>query len=259
MRQCAEIGLATRRQAANGSAELLKAVKKTRIPDEIVSQIFQLVQDGALKPGDRLPAERELAQQFNVSRASVREAMRLLDMKRLVVIRPGAGTFITEDTSEAILQAFSSLLDGEEDTAGDVFEMRLLLEPRIASLSAQRATDLDVSLMKEILDAQDAEIAAGGTGVEFDTEFHFAIARATKNSALVAATQAISDILTKSRELAILSRERSLISLQSHRQILSAIEMRQHEEAEEAMREHITKIDREANNLEGGDHGGNCR
>ena len=261
MRQCAEIGLATRRQAANGSAELLKAVKKTRIPDEIVSQIFQLVQDGALKPGDRLPSERELAQQFNVSRASVREAMRLLDMKRLVVIRPGAGTFITEDTSESILQAFSSLLngDGEEDTAGDVFEMRLLLEPRIASLSAQRATDLDVSLMKEILDAQDAEIVAGGTGVEFDTEFHFAIARATKNSALVAATQAISDILTRSRELAILSRDRSLISLQSHRQILSAIEMRQHEEAEEAMREHITKIDREANNLEGGDHGGNCR
>ena len=176
--------------------------------------------------------------------------MRLLDTKRLVVIRPGAGTFITEDTTETIVQAFSSLLsDDGADAATDVFEMRLLLEPHIASLTSRRATNLDLRLMKEILDAQDAEIAAGGTGVEFDTEFHFAIARATKNSALVAVTQAISDILIQSRENSLLSPERSLISLQSHRQILAAIEMGQHKKAEEAMHEHIAKIDREVHNL----------
>ena len=180
--------------------------------------------------------------------------MRLLDTKRLVVIRPGAGTFITEDTTETIVQAFSSLLSDEDgaDTARDVFEMRLLLEPHIASLTSRRATELDVRLMKEILDAQDAEIAAGGTGVEFDTQFHFAIARATKNSALVAVTQAISEILIQSRENSLLSPERSLISLQSHRQILAAIEMRQHKKAEEAMHEHIAKIDREVHNLSSG-------
>ena len=93
-----------------------------------MAQIYGLVRDGVLKPGDRLPPERDLALQLDVSRASVREAMRLLDIKGLVVIRPGAGTFITEDVIEAIVQAFSSLLDDDTGAARDVFEMRLLLE-----------------------------------------------------------------------------------------------------------------------------------
>lgn len=212
-------------------------------------QIHGLIRNGVLKPGDRLPPERELAQQFNVSRASVREAMRLLDMKRLVVIRPGAGTFITEDTVEAIVQAFSSLLGDEANTAGDVFEMRLLLEPHVVSLAAQRASESDIQRMAESLDAQEAEISGGGTGVEFDTEFHFAIANATKNAALAAVTQAISDILSQSREDSLLSPERSRLSLQSHKQILAAIENRRPAEAQAAMRRHIADIDRQVHHL----------
>ena len=123
------------------------------------------MRDGALKPGDRLPPERELALQLDVSRASVREAMRLLDVKGLVVIRPGAGTFITEDAIEAIVQAFSSLLDDDTGAARDVFEMRLLLEPHVVSLAANRATERDIRRLAEILDGQEAEIAAGGMGV----------------------------------------------------------------------------------------------
>ncbi len=207
------------------------------------------MRDGALKPGDRLPPERELALQLDVSRASVREAMRLLDMKGLVVIRPGAGTFITEDAIEAIVQAFSSLLDDDAGAARDVFEMRLLLEPHVVSLAADRATERDIRRMAEILDGQEAEIAAGGMGVEFDTEFHAAIAAATKNTALIAVTQAIAGILNESREDSLLSADRSRLSLQSHRQILSAIERRTPLEAEESMRSHIADIDREVHDL----------
>ena len=233
----------------NGVPQLLKAVKKTRIPEEIVQQVHQLIRDGVLAPGDRLPPERELAQQLNVSRASVREAMRLLDISGLVEVRPGAGTFITEDTVEAIIQAFSSMNTSEAASASDVFEMRLLLEPHVVSLAADRATEADIRRMNETLDSQEDDIAAGGTGVEFDSQFHYAIADATKNSALMAVTQAISDILSQSREPSLQSPERSRLSLQSHRRILASIEGGQSEEAARAMIEHISEIDRQIHNL----------
>ena len=233
-------------------SKLLKAVKKTRIPEEIVDQIYELIREGELNPGDRLPPERELAQQLNVSRASVREAMRLLDTKGLVVIRPGAGTFITEDSVEAIVQAFSSMFSGGTNAAGDVFEMRLLLEPHVVSLAAERAGESDIREMNDILDGQESDIAEGGTGVEFDTKFHFAAARAANNAALVAVTQAISGILDRSRADSLLSPERSRLSLQSHRQILAAIERRRPGEAEEAMHRHIADIDREVHDLSAG-------
>ena len=204
-----------------------------------------------MNPGDRLPPERELAQMLGVSRASVREAMRLLDMKGLVVIRPGAGTFITEDAMEAIVQAFSSLLD-DDSAASDVFEMRLLLEPHVVSLAAQRATEADLRLMDEHLAHQEADIAAGGTGVEDDTRFHFAIAEATKNAALIAVTRAISDILSQTREDSLLSPERSRLSLQSHWEILGAIQREEPPEAALAMRRHIADIDKEIHNLSPG-------
>ncbi len=228
---------------------MLKAVKRTRIPEEIVSQVLQLVRDGAIKPGDRLPPERELAQQLNVSRASVREAMRLMDIQGLVIIRPGAGTYITEDTVEVIVQAFSTLLSGPTSAARDIFEMRLILEPQVVSLAAKRASDADVRRMEGILLQQEEDIINGGTGVESDSEFHFAIAQATKNSALIAVTQAISDLLSQSRDSTLLSPERSNQSLQSHRRILETIKDRQSRSAEEAMHRHIADIDRHVHNL----------
>ena len=228
---------------------MLKAVKRTRIPEEIVSQVLQLVRDGAIKPGDRLPPERELAQQMNVSRASVREAMRLMDIQGLVIIRPGAGTFITEDTVEVIVQAFSTLLSGPTGGASDIFEMRLILEPQVVSLAAERASDADIRRMENILLQQETDISNGGTGVEFDSEFHFAIAQATKNSALIAVTQAISDLLSQSRDPSIQSPERSRQSLQSHQLILEAVRSRQSRSAEEAMHQHIADIDRRVHNL----------
>ena len=228
---------------------LVRAIRKTRIPEEIVGQISQLVSDGVLNPGDKLPPERELAQQMNVSRASVREAMRLLDTTGVVVVRPGAGTFIAEDSIQAIVDAVSSLKSDDNAPIRDTFEMRLLLEPHVASLAAERAGENDILRMRELLDAQEADILKGGTGVEFDSKFHFAIANATNNSALVAITEAISDILSRSREMSLLSPERSQLSLQSHLEILQSIQSGRRKQAEEAMTQHIARIDREVHNL----------
>jgi GntR family transcriptional repressor for pyruvate dehydrogenase complex len=175
--------------------------------------------------------------------------MRLLDQKGLLAVRPGAGTFVTEDMVETIVQAFSSLLTEPGDGAGDVFEMRLLLEPHVASLSAERATDDNISRMHEILRQQRGDIEAGGTGVAYDIAFHFTIANATNNSALVAVTHAISDILSQSREDSLMSPKRSKRSLQSHLRILEAIESREPRAARLAMHRHIAQIDREVHDL----------
>ena len=228
---------------------LVSAIRKTRIPEEIVGQISQLVHDGVLKPGDQLPPERELAQQMNVSRASVREAMRLLDTTGVVVVRPGAGTFVAEDSIQAIVDAVSSRRSNGNTLIRDTFEMRLLLEPHVASLAAERATEGHIVRMRQLLDAQEADILQGGTGVEFDSKFHFAIANATNNHALVAITEAISDILSRSREISLLSPERSQLSHQSHLEILEGIESGRRKQAEEAMYQHIERIDREVHNL----------
>ena len=186
---------------------------------------------------------------MGVSRASVREAMRLLDQKGLLTIRPGSGTFVTEDMVETIVQAFSSLLTDAGDGAGDVFEMRLLLEPHVAYLSAERATDDNIIRMREILKQQRGDIEVGGTGVAYDIAFHFTIANATNNSALVAVTQAISDTLSQSREDSLMSPKRSKRSLQSHMVILEAIERRDPRAARLAMHCHIAQIDREVHDL----------
>lgn len=228
---------------------MLKAVKKTRIPEEIADQIIQLIRKGDLKPGDRLSPERELAQQLRVSRASVREAMRLLDMKGLLNVRQGAGTFISDDTVEATVQAFSSLLSYTANTVSDIFEMRLILEPHVVALAAERATPDDIRKMEEILDKQEADVASGGSGVDFDTDFHFTIAQATQNPSLVAVIQATSDILNQSRDAALQSPERSRSSLQSHRLILDAIKRKRPKEAEYSMTHHIAEIDRKVHNL----------
>ncbi len=186
---------------------------------------------------------------MGVSRASVREAMRLLDQKGLLTVLPGSGTYVTEDTVETIVQAFSSLLEDPGDGAGDVFEMRLLLEPHVASLSAERATAESIDRMREILEQQRGDIEAGGTGVAYDIAFHFTIANATNNSALVAVTHAISDILSQSREDSLMSNKRSNRSLQSHLRILEAIARHDPRSARQAMHRHIAQIDREVHDL----------
>ena len=228
---------------------MLKAIKYHRLYEDIVAQIYGLIRDGTLKPGDQLPSERELAQRFNVSRASVREAIRILGMRGMLSIRPGAGTFVTSDSMEAIVQAFSDLLTDEKDSLASIFEMRLLLEPQVASLASQRASNEDIQRMNEILEKQQEQIAQGETGAEADGEFHFAIASATKNSALIALSHAIDDTLSQSRDPALQSQERSQRSLESHRRILQALGRRSKEEARKAMHQHISQVDVEVHSL----------
>jgi GntR family transcriptional repressor for pyruvate dehydrogenase complex len=223
---------------------MLKAIKKTRIYQEVVSQIHGLIRDGKLRSGDQLPSERELAETFKVSRTSVREAIRALETEGLVVTRTGMGTFIADLPIESLVAPLAKLLIEEKNALADVFEMRKLVEPQIAALAAERATGDDIVRMKRILGDQKSEIQRGESGVEADAAFHFAIGKATQNQALEKLISGLMDMLSHSREESLQTRGRRQASLASHLQILSAIEDHDQDRARAAMLRHIERVER---------------
>lgn len=208
-----------------------------------MQQFHTLIRQGKLKHGDRLPSERDLAEQFKVSRSSVREAIRSLELQGLVVSKRGSGTFINADNLDSVLALMTAALKpGGEDLA-DVFEMRHLLEPPIAALAAQRASSEDVERLRRILEQQRRQIEAGETGVESDTAFHFALASATHNTALVKVVSAVEDILQISRDLSLQEPGRPQRSLASHHEILETIVAGDAERSQRAMEHHLTAVE----------------
>ena len=223
--------------------EQIKAIKRRRLHEEIAQQIQELVWDGSLKHGDRLPPERELAERLQVSRSSLREAMRALELQGLVVSRPGAGTFINTERLDSVVSIIASCLMDSGEMLKDVFEMRRLLEPGIAALAAERATEEDIEHMEATLVEQAHQIDRGESGVEGDSAFHFAIAQATHNSALIKVVMAVADTLRESRDQSLQTPERANRSLASHQEILDIVHRHDVEGAHKAMEHHISVVE----------------
>jgi len=217
--------------------------KKTRIYETIVAQLGRLIQEGKLQPGERLPPERELAARLRVSRASVREALRSLELQGLLSSRQGSGTFIAAVSREELLRAFAQLAE-EGQTLGDIFELRFLLEPPLAALAARRATPQDIACLDLAVKEQEQQIQLGQSGVEADMAFHAALAEATHNRALLRLGATLMEVLAPSRDTHLQTPERSHLSLLSHRRILEAIQAGSATQARKAMEEHVVHVDR---------------
>src|SRR5437867_12526511 len=152
------------RRRADDPAVELGPIKSTRIYEEIVRQVKQLIAEGRFKSGDRLPPERELAEKFVVSRTSVREALRALESLGLIDIRPGEGTFVREVSIDALVGPLALLMTTQREAIGELFEARRVLEPALAALAARRATPGGAQGLERILEAQGREIAARARG-----------------------------------------------------------------------------------------------
>ncbi|MDP2778208.1 MAG: FadR/GntR family transcriptional regulator, partial [Anaerolineales bacterium] len=157
-------------------------IQSERLYEQIVSQIEQRIEAGDLKVGDQLPSERELAEQFAVSRTAVREAVKALRQKGLVEIRPGRGTFITNGTTDSIRNSLGLLMIfGGKDGSINLVEVREILEPEIAALAATRITNEYIAVMQEAVEVMDRALADVDVFVEADLDFHLALAEATQN------------------------------------------------------------------------------
>ncbi len=222
---------------------MLKAVEKRRAYEDIVKQIFDLIEKGRLKKGDQLPTERELTDTFKVSRATVREAIRTLESMRLVESRQGDGTYVLASSEEALVQPLAATLLHEKDDLADIFFIRKIIEPVIAQLAAEHATREEIKELEDILQKQEKDLAGGVNIVETDSAFHNSLAGMAKNRVMERLLLAIVDLLAKTREGYLQNDERAHGSLRGHEEVLSAIKRGDGNAAKQAMRRHLESVE----------------
>ncbi len=223
--------------------DLFKPVKKTRVYEEIVSKIKVMLENGRLKSGDQLPGERELSEVFQVSRSSVREALRTLETQGYLESRQGEGTYIASKPVESLVSPLASVIFTEKDSQMELFEMRRLIEPQIAFLAAERATPEEIAMMEQALIQQEEAVARGETGTDVDKSFHYLMAKATKNKVLLRLTDSMRDLFARSRDKYLQVEGRPEKSISRHRQVLDAIKAKDGELAAQVMLEHVQDIE----------------
>jgi len=221
----------------------LEPIKSARIYAEIVRQVKQLIAEGKLKSGDRLPPERDLAEKFVVSRTSVREALRALESRGLIEIRAGDGAFVRDISVETLIEPLALVILPHREAVGELFEARRLLEPAIATLAARRATPEEIAEMERILKAQGKEVAEGRTGVAQDAAFHAALAGSAHNRAISRIVNALMDLLTQSREESLQTPGRPARSHRDHLRILEAIRRRDEMAAHRTVLDHLIAVE----------------
>jgi GntR family transcriptional repressor for pyruvate dehydrogenase complex len=221
---------------------MFKPLKRVRIYEEIVSSIREMVESGELSAGDRLPSERELSAAFRVSRPSVREALRSLESHGYLEIRQGGGTFISRNPIEHFVEPPATVFLNRKEYQVQIFEMRRLVEPQIASLAAERATKDEILSMENILSLQGEKVRMGETGADLDKIFHYVIAMAAKNKLLLHIIDTATDLFTENRDKYMQFAGRPERSIRHHIQILSAISIGDSALAAKVMNDHLDEI-----------------
>lgn len=222
---------------------MYSTIHPSRLYEQIIRQIQNLVMEGALRPGDKLPPERELAEQFGVSRTAVREAVKALRQKGLVEIQPGRGTFITNSISEVMRDSLDLIVKvGLSNGVDNLNEVRTLLEPGIAALAAERVTETDIQTMEQAIAAMDVAMHNADAFAEADLEFHLALASATQNPLIPILLDPIVDLLREHRKRIFLVEGGPQRGQYHHRCILAAVYKRNPAAAREAMCDHLKQV-----------------
>jgi GntR family transcriptional repressor for pyruvate dehydrogenase complex len=225
---------------------MLKTIKIKRITEEIVTQIRDHIANGELKAGDRLPSEREMAQQLGVSRPTVREALQVLEHTGFVEILQGSGTFIRDIGKQTLTDPLQALIDGSDQRYGDVYEFRTAIETWAVGMAAERRDHEEIKRLGQIIDQMKKCRAVGKPVDELDTEFHLAIARACRNTIYFHVAKTIFHLLTQvtriSHEELFLSEEDQIRLLADHEAIYKAVEAGDSKTARQLMQMHLKRV-----------------
>jgi GntR family transcriptional regulator, transcriptional repressor for pyruvate dehydrogenase complex len=222
---------------------MYKIVRSARLYEQIVQQVEESIVKGSLKAGDQLPPERELAEQFGVSRTAVREAVKALREKGLVEAYPGRGTFITDGTTHAIRQSLDRMIRiGQPEGSVYLAEVREILEPEIAALAAVRADEQALTSMREPIGVMDNARQDPDAFIEADLDFHLALAEAAANPLILSLIDSIVALLREQRMRIFLVEGGPERGQHHHKLILAAVERRDPEAARNAMRAHLEQI-----------------
>ncbi|MBN2141138.1 MAG: FadR family transcriptional regulator [Desulfovibrionaceae bacterium] len=225
------------------SAKALGPTRKQKVFEDIVDRIQGLIHRGELRSGDRLPPERVLAGLFRVSRNSVREAIRAMEEKGLLSIRPGDGTYVLAKGDASLVEPLARAIQQGRERLDEIFLLRRLIEPEMAFRAAENASAEDLLALRGILRAQAEAVARGEAAADLDSRFHLRLYGASKSRVLCQVAVVLHDFFDESRSEPLQSRKRQKVSLDSHWAVLKALEARDPARAREMMRRHLDQVE----------------
>lgn len=222
------------------------AGRAPRVYEQIVAHVERAIYEGRLRQGQKLPPERQLARDLKASRVAVREALRTLELRGLVEVRQGStgGYFVREADDRPLVRDFATLFRLGRLSRAQLIEARRLIEPEVAFLAAQRASDADLTQLTAAVEQRDAEVASGGQPRRFDLEFHRALSNAARNPVHAVVTHALMAL-----EAEVVAPQVRLTEADSaevnaaHRRILEAVAAHKAGEARAIMAAHIEEVE----------------
>jgi GntR family transcriptional repressor for pyruvate dehydrogenase complex len=219
-------------------------VTREALPQQIVSRLLDLIHQRHLGPGDRLPAERDLAATMGVSRSSLREALRALTVLGVTEMRHGTGTYVSSLEPELLVRHLSFVLSLSERASDQLFEARRVVEPAMAALAAQRIDDGTLDLLDACVERARAAIGDAEAFMETDLELHDAIRVAAENAVLGHFMDSIRALGLASRRRTGARRAVQEQTVKDHRAIVAALRAHDGEAAAAAMHRHLENVER---------------
>jgi DNA-binding FadR family transcriptional regulator len=214
------------------------------VSETIAKRIKTQISAGKMAPGEKLPAEREMALRYHTSRVSIREAYRSLEELGLLTIRRGAdgGAFIAEIDHTPVMRSLTLMLRLGKTTHEQITEARLLIEPPIARLAARHAGPEDIARLRHVLEQKEAVLRRRGDPRRCDMRFHRTVAECAGNLPLRLLMQSLAELTIECFAGLEMSAERQHQICQSHREILDAIERHDEEAAHDLMLHHVAEV-----------------
>ena len=219
--------------------EQLRPVTRPRLYEVIVEQLCGYIAENEMSPGDRLPAERDLAANLGVSRASLSQALVALEVQGVLSVRHGDGVILVRPPTEE--RAIKALRE-HADRIPDIIEAREALEVKLAGLAAARRTDAEMAAIDASIATMETEVETGDRGVVGDEMFHEALTAAAHSSLLAKLMHEISGLIRETRIESLSQEDRPQASLEGHRRIAEAVRKQNPQEASRAMADHIRLV-----------------
>lgn len=220
-------------------------IVRRKLSDEVRDRLLSLIRSGELNPGDRLPSERDLMERFGVGRPAVREALQSLGSAGLIEINHGERARVAKPDTRSMLDRIGDtmlhLLQTSPKTLGDLKEARLLFEMGMAKIAARNATPEDIATLEQALARQRDSLNDTPAFIRGDMAFHRAIAAISGNSVCAILSEAMLDWLFQFRRDLLRMPGAELITISEHERLLAAITAHDEEEAENAMKDHLTR------------------
>jgi GntR family transcriptional repressor for pyruvate dehydrogenase complex len=229
---------------------MLSPIKNRRFTDRILAQLKEYILSRQILPGERLPSEAEFAEIFGVSRGTIREALHILEHDGIVRIKkgPGGGLFLSEGNLVQVIDSLFFTMQWEKISLDTLMETRKPLEDKIARLAATRAEEEDIQEIEKILEKMETPDLSHNLFVQFDTDFHVALAKAAKNKILLMFMVAVKELHNRIVDYSELHDHLFPAAREYHRKILDAIKDKAPDRAAEMMAEHLDYFEKHFRN-----------